>query len=609
MSVTGASSAAMNEERTGSVGRSARDLRRKEPARLLCNPTLTSPFALPSTLIRSNPFLIRELRQHARRWEAVQGWTAGFAALWSLPLFWALFLFATDGTRPAGGGTTGIQVMHLLVCVCVGLYGGYRVYEAEKANHTLEAVLLLPHRPTSWLVQKTMPALLLGATCVGLAFPIYLSAVILGVERMDALPRIMGQAVLAVLGGMSLTLLFPPRYDAPPPTPGKPIAGHGRALWIEGSKLMLLILVPGVIALASAGRVLGPRTWILLYGWQFPLWPLLIGVGTLGFVSVVLTAATPIGPETWDRRAGHFRLATCALLYYLGAGILWQRLPLPASLLLLVLPGVALAISERFRPQQRTDPWIEGDLRRVARWSENPVLLLDYRIHTRRASLLRSFLGGLVFGIGLVLTCRLFSGSWMSTLRTLMTSMGYVVWNILFTSLGSAAAVMWQKEAAANALPSLLLSPLSSREILKGRWGAAWVRSLGGPLGMALPILLLPLLVAPALVWKVAAGPLGMLPFLVTTNLCQGFSFSEKGMPRPPLTNSERDGYWSVWVLHLVGFVGCGFAIGFGVTGKPWSWPLAGVAFLLHAWAARWMFELKVRRLESVRTADFGQTD
>ncbi len=556
-------------------------------------------------MFRDNPFLIRELRQHERYCRSFRAVAAFVAALLALPVLIIVLLHLTGAQAWWGHNIWPTRFVHLFSCCAAGVYGSWRVYSAEQRSHTLEAVLLLPYRPFPWLAAKLAFPVSLCATVVGLGMPVYLMAILVGIEPMSRLPVLTGQAGVAALAGLCVPLLFPPLVPDTPVAPGQEKTVLLPALRREATKGALLIVGVAFFFLTRAGRALHVGATTLLFGVPVPLWPLWLGMAGLGLAAVLFTAATPLGSEQFERRAYHLRLTACLACYWLGIGALWQRLPGVAGFILLLLPGLAWAVPARWVPLQFSDPWSAAELRWIAARTQNPVLLLDYRLHSRRTSMRRAALYGLLSGVLLLLFARAIEGSWRGAMRLLFTSGGYGLWSIFFASVGAQAATRWQQECNSQALSSLLLSPMSSRELMKGRMSAAFMHGIGRQFGVGIALLTPLLILVPDLVVRLIPAGIGLFPTLITNNLLVAFSFKQNGMPDPEVSEGERDGYFTAWLLLGAAVAGCivtGFA---GFFRSSWVWWVAGLSLALNVGASCLFYHLKLRRLEAIRQAEF----
>jgi hypothetical protein len=538
---------------------------------------------------------------------------AGAGAFWLFAsLLAGLLLHRLEGAplRPVLFSFDGFVFLHAAACMAVGGYAGDLVFGRDVRNHTLTALQLLPLAPERFLARKLAFPIWTVAVTWAAGIPLAIVAALLNLTPVTVAQRGLLIAGLSGLAALVVTLLGTSGQLA---LPLDPLERRMRNK--EGTCRGFLVIGAAGLALALA-----------YFGWSAPeRWPffglriqswipgsfltLALGVATVNHGRILL-----LGELASFRRPMILAVAGLMVVYLLVLGAFWPALPLwgrclavigPLALALLdywqirkllrPAPGAAPAV---VMPARKEDPWTEPELNWLqARWN-NPVLLRDLRalLHTQslRRRLRSTLIAQLVLGVVFYFLVKRFGGAVFS---------GATSW--LLTPLlsgGGAAATFWSKERKSGALPLLLLTPLTSRELLAGRLSASLL--------MMLPLLTLPfLLVIGAVVWLATTriwmfGPLllSVLPVLLSAWI---------GMGCAPSTEKETPGFQASTIFHLVR-AGMLMLVPLG-SAAVWLvaryGPVAccGLALLiggLHVGFAVLAFREHVRKLEAYRQGD-----
>lgn len=414
-----------------------------------------------------------------------------------------------------------IALAHLALCGCAAWWGSTRIFHREFTSGTINDVLLLPYAPNHWLWLKlAWPLFLLGQSWIAV-WPIYFLTAITQIAPGALLFKVLLLPLWAGLALIGLTLLATPDYLNDPPRPN---AQEGEARppwqetsfalraattvrWILGGGFAFITLMGWVHWIFEAPANYNPFSIILRFydffapaGW---FWLVLHGAF---FIAAFAHAGAMLSPAfEARRRAAAVLWSALASIYYTGLGFYWTGLELfYAWVTLLAAPLCAIVFSimtARFNEQKIGDdeavssvedgqkpvkrglklPQIfaaEREITYLAKQWDNAVFVKDVRLHLRHSSLR----GGLVWGI-------LAAGFYFWIFRHWgFAAISSAWWFFVqcFAAPGQKASQSWQQEARGVTLPMLLLSPLSSREIVQGRCWAGWLAGINSVLFGAL---------------------------------------------------------------------------------------------------------------------------
>lgn len=513
---------------------------RPKPA---CGP---KPFRVSTDalMLFDNPFFTCELRQHRRRrsrvvFQLLAG--VGMSVVWLLVLLLiglTLHLTTRMPFRPAVTDSGGLVLLHALGCLAAGGNGGDLVFGRDIRLKTFPALRLLPMRPEHFVARRiAFPVYIVGVVWSAGA-PLYVLAVLLNLASFSEALRGFLITGWSGLMALTLTLLGTSREKAPS------LAAEEK--WrrnFECACRSFLVIGAGFLTM-----MLGfcgwstPDRWAF-FGLRLSVW---LPGGLLSGVLALVTArhgrellADDVAASPMPALVG---LTTC---YLLLLGVFWDGLPFWGRCLTVVVPVLLAVLSLRHlhqltkpgpeltaavsNSQRKEDAWTQGELEWIASHWGNPLLLRDLRAslrtHSLRRKLLNSVISQPIFLVVYYFLVKWFGSSILG---------GSISW--LFTPLlngGGTASVLWGKEKTSGTLPLLLLTPLSSREILAGR--------LVNSILVTLPTIIVPFLaligggvwLASTRFWPFGSAAFSILPIFLSASVaiaCSN-STSSQGIP------------------------------------------------------------------------------
>jgi hypothetical protein len=505
----------------------------------------------------------------------------------------------------------GLALWHALGCLAAGGYGGDLVFGQPLRSGTLAALRMLPQGSTHLLTRKARFSLLILAVPWVAGIPLYLAAVLLNLTTAAEAGRAL---LLTGWSGLALLTLTILGTSDEPAHPLDPMEKQLRT--VENTCRGLLVIGAGwlVLMLAFGGWNHANR-WAC-YGLRLPIWL----PGSLLSVVLALNAVSHaqelwLGELSTSRRAATTAAASLTFCYFLALGNYWHLLPTWHRALTLLVPLLftflnlwplrhhlrsnGITRTSVTTSTRKEDPWTERELEWLqARWN-NPLLLRDLRASLRAQSLLRKLRNSLI-GQPLIVALFYFLVKWFGA--AILTGTASWLFMPLFNGGGS-ASTFWAKEQKSGALPLLLLTPLSSREILTGRLIASVL--------IALPTLALPLgLLIVAVGWLAttrfwAAGPmaLSVLPILLSTWVSSACSGATSGQKMCHFQSNPRFWLAQVGAVLLIPFGAIGILKAVRLGPLP-CWGLALLIGSLHLGLAVFALREQVRKLESYRHSD-----
>ena len=430
-------------------------------------------------------FLIRECRQHRGERAEVVFWLLAAVGLGGViaagTVFVALYDLGMD-RRPINLAPFGYGVpffIHCGACAAAAIYGGDLVIGREVRRNTLLLVQLAAYDPARRTAEKLVPALALLGVVWAAVIPIALCCAVLGMAPVSEIARGCGLAACAGISALSLTLLA----SADTRSPGLLATGrkveYSRQELLSGVSVFVGIWLLLALVLTAWSN---PDRWAF-YGRRIPAWWVLLPV----LLSLVLQAYTvtmeKLAGESISRRLAVVTgLVAAGGIYVAGLGAFWSTLSwwvkwpicvgVPTILALLYVVGNRLPTTPAAKTSppkpRKTDRWAAAELTWItARW-DNPVLLRDLRGSVGDGSIRRRL-------IKAFLSAAFRAGLLFFFLKRFFFGIGIAASNFshpLFQG-GSAAAEAWGKEESQGSLAMLLLTPLTSRELLAGRLAAS----------------------------------------------------------------------------------------------------------------------------------------
>lgn len=587
-------------------------------------------------LVPENAFFTREVRQFARR--RPFAWRLAAACLGFMALVVAAWAPLARGRSMEESSVLWLLLgPHIVLCAAAASYGMSRVFWAEDQIGALETAMLLPLSEWQWLCGKLAFPVALTAFAWLCGWPLYVLAMAAGVIAPQTLfdaplvPLLAGLAVVpAVLINTPDLLKRSRRSSEAPGEQGLEIQiGASRSLLAFAFGAWVLSLC--LRGFASLSRDIG------FFGFIVPEGAPGAVVITAFLVATATTAhATVNGHERSEQRARIVRRVAVLIVYTAVLGVLWMYLREWQQWLGVLLPFVVGALQwaaaiERRRQTRRAIHPNAAEEREMARdeavagaaqrredsrsaaeiaWFEthhdNAVLVKDLRVHLRAASLRTLMAWELLVVAGLTIAFYVVEHISPGFLSKFGSGAWYVL-SSFATAAGAFATAMWQKEAKGCTLLLLLLSPLPSPEILRGRllgglirgWLAQW-----------------PLIIGVVVVWAFvlhqrgnlsAIGPslVALCPALLACNICMG-SNARSGIPNDnlPPDYSSSVGHGALLIALCVA---CVAVLMMGMIGKIslvalWLWAgllCIGGAALCLAW-----FRLRVRQMDALRRGD-----
>jgi hypothetical protein len=589
-----------------------------------------------------NPFLTRELRQFKRQKNSTNYWLIGCLGIMGLAIALQIYLLVDNsGTIPETNAIPEsvyrwwLIIPHVLLCVVAAYQGSKRVFADEYRQSTLIDVLTLPYLPGQWLALKyTFSLYLLGIAWLA-GLPFYLAAALTQAISFQTLSRSIPISLLAGLVTLLLSLLLPPGYVEQWQKPGEKdtaTATTGKAV-TPGDTLARNLLCGAILIFIFVLWFRGAAPWLewrrfyVIFVPEGYLWisvmPAVIWACVQSAMSVV------IGTEAAERRAMAFRWSALFLVYYATLGVLWNVMTvrnqwmgvLAFPILLFIVHrvtwhkaespgeenaiarniGLTLGAAVQSKGNSREDPLAEAEIRWFgARW-DNPLLVKDLRVYSRSSSLrLSALVSVIAVGAMVALFYRLLPQLPWGVVFAMMTG--------AFSRPGVLAIAQWTKEFKGCTLGLLLISPLSTREILMGRFWSSWVYGLASGLGGLL-------LAFGVFAWGVTQWPwtivpvaLALSPIIVTSNLQQCCTVPNLDIP------NDR-GFWSVdnsfffVLLQAVIFLAC-IALAFSKNYLP-AFVIVVLAicfFAINVVLSKTCFRLCLRKLDRYRSGDIAMT-
>ncbi|MCC2672829.1 MAG: hypothetical protein K0Q72_5301, partial [Armatimonadetes bacterium] len=436
-----------------------------------------------------------------------------------------------------------VLLFQLMSCVLAGGYAGDLVFSREVRRRTFTDLQLLAADPPRCLAAKLLPSMLLTALVWSAGIPLAICCTLLEFATATAVVR--GSLIAAYAGIAALAL---PLVAAVEDMTAKSFAANPRRILkpevVRGLVATLATMLIACLLVMAWGT---PDRWPL-FGRRVPVeWVAGPVLAALLATALAVSRERLVG-EGAERGAAIMAGACLVMLYVAALGALWAPLPWwakwPIGVGFPIFLGVADLIGQtstggKSEPHPAQTPaqapavpmpskpsaWAVAELAWiVGRW-DNPVLLRDLRGGLRgksiRQKLLATFLWAPV-SIGLL---------WL-LLKFFSVGIGAVATNFFQALLhgGSAAGAFWGKEKKSGSLPLLLLSPLTSREILVGRMAASILCTVPA-------LMLSATLFVGMVVWLTAtrfpfAAPiaLGLAPVLVLEWLVMGCCGSTPGM-------------------------------------------------------------------------------
>lgn len=532
-----------------------------------------------------NPFFSLAATRHARRSEGDSWWffTAALLVLIGIASFlYGITASPLTDVRPSCDVVFLVfTCIHLLLCIYVAARTSSTIFQNELQSGTLEGVLLLPLAPSEWLAKK-------------LAFPLYF--LLWAWLPLTVFPLLMvacgllssliftGAFLFPLLGGLgvlSITLLSAPDVQNTMPLSIGESIGSNATQPKSPARAVLDMAVIWIVIFYCLAALGGFFLWLItspeieqhvdLFGVRrfydfFAPATLFWIVLNLGLFSSAVTRALAALSLSGEVRAHTTGVCWSALgsIYYTALGFFWPYLDAPYTwTLFLTFPCAAMASSwmaQRREPGLRREAIFWGAEREIlwlSRQFNNAVFIKDLRSFLRATSLRRGIVrNAIVLGLGwqIYQIMSLYLAPFpvfKSLFGQICLQMGVFIFNMP----NNLAAQMWQKEARGMTLPMMLISPLSSREILQGRLCAALIAAWGRQLPL--------IIVATWLVYNFSRGPLANLWIAILTIVPLGLAGSLCGtmaVPDPNLaldpTNAKkskhRDDFGCAVILGIV---------------------------------------------------------
>jgi hypothetical protein len=451
-----------------------------------------------------NAFFLKELRALGRRQFAPVAWPLLLqTVLLIFPLLMMERLVGAeleDLRARQGLALALLGLAHAIVTGSAGWAMGSRVLLEEHRQNTLESLLLVSVSPWRWLPRKLVFPLH-GLTVVWLAaLPSYAALVLRGhFTPGDLAPGLIlsGAAGLVSFGA---ALLQPPQglrsrlsQRVSVPDLVSDLSHVGLPYWI--GLILLRLGWDWLMAVAGGGGAAfreSPFFWAVLRS-DVALAALLL-VFTIAALGSAFAAAYPASAAA-ERLRWWSRLLAIGAAYYLFVGYTWPGSRPIFRIAALAGPPVLLLarplLSRSRRAGRREDRGAAREIRWLAGLTDNPVFLRDLRVALRPAGLTRQALMnalGLVLGVALVGGLSLvpfagfMAGSWgsrgpwqqiLAQVVGVTLLIGFWVAVPALLTYGSRSLAHWQAERRQDTLGQLFSSPLSTEQLVRGRWGAA----------------------------------------------------------------------------------------------------------------------------------------
>lgn len=428
-----------------------------------------------------NAFFVRECRQ-SRRTLHHAAWGSGVALIALLAVFvWlrvglprVLAAFALSAYVLAG--------THAILCIGVGSLCR-RVLSDEAREGTLSQLLLLPLTPEALLRHKLAFPLYWLALAWLAGWPIYLAAALVGTARMGELTALYPLPFVAGLLGFAELANLPVQLTVRKFRTGES-AREGISL---GHTFAVPLSVSALFACGShdffSGRPGGWSALVPVYYTLLPRWLFWSLLGALCCALALQGGLSALNSES--RAAVNTRVIHGVLwaFYLLTLGCFWPILQLWQRWALLLGLPICLyvfAILVRMATIPRgEDPLTARELAWAARLSDNPLYLRDLRSATRHVSMRRSLVRracvlALLLGGPLALLLGTGLGPFIPWDHVVLVT-GVSLGAFLFWLPPVQASVAWAQEQPRGAVALLLMSPLTSAELVRGRSLAAVV--------------------------------------------------------------------------------------------------------------------------------------
>jgi hypothetical protein len=572
---------------------------------------------------------MREVRQLARRSRAVQCSLTLGIGLMSVELLLWLLVRNHERDFPIVAGFIDpamlwlLPATHALLCMLVAAYGGFRIFLTEHYRATLENLLLIPEPPLRWLLLKlSFPVA--AALLVWLAgLPLYMMAVLTDLIPIGDLPYVMHRPLLGACGIIIGMLIATPRYvERMQKAQANRLAGIrtiDKELPVWSMLTFGYAYALGVGLVAGKGLCAEPCPFYTVTIPEYLYW---VGVAGVFIPTAFLTALTVLLPgERWVARATLAQRSAALVCYYLLMGVVYPLLPVWGLWILLLVPlcfAIALHLAVR---SPREDARAEAEIAWIAARCDNPLTIKDLRVYSRYCSIRRSVIWTLAICLLGVASLPLLILYWgpAGLIAAAGSAGGGLVEACIMIQVGiwTRARLFWYKEWASQTLLLLLLTPLTSDEILLGRL-------LAVPLYYGLSMLPPALLCVAALLWLSSLGYWIALPaalVLSPLNLTCGIVMACSVRRTNPLTLFAWFGdirLIGLLLLQLLSLVIDGAFIFAGLTIPratqavltPWmAWPLSLLLFAANAGLAWAWFRFSVRQLERLRRGDMQLPD
>ncbi len=563
-----------------------------------------------------NPFFLREARQHRRSLFAAQLWWLGCILVLSA-VFALGLLLASRGPARQSPALILLCIAHTILCAITAGYGGDRLFGAEQRAGTLMGVLMLPLPPARWLALKlAFPVWgILTTWCVGL--PFYVLAVIYQAGMAETAARYVLFPPVLALGALVVLLLLPPDFQERMQKIRSSGGGRGALRDPDLSVRMLLAWSLGYALFAGSIRIfMPPSRGIPFYSLRVPEWGFWMVLGACWLAAAWFSAlASLLVTDEAERRGKIARSVAGIVILVVVLGAFWPMMnPWVRGIVLVYAAAVAFAMR---KGQQRVE---DGASVREMAWMQarrdDPMFIRDLRVLTRSISLRKT----LIVGGGMLVLIALFvplGATWLFT-QQFSWSFHPAGWLLdayiaLVVALvtNARAAMFWTRDRSAQTLALLLMTPLSSREVLRGRIDAGLVQIAAG---LALAVLLAVAGSILALVWGHG------LPLLVTLTLLavagmQGVVYGSAWRPIRLVVGKGVKGDWELvfwWILY--GLLLAGMVITVIVAAVlqligtgPGLGPIALVELALAgatAWTCWRGYLVRLRQMDAVRAGD-----
>jgi len=478
-----------------------------------------------------NPFFWLELKRHRRRRSVVAFRLlagVGAGALWLLAVVGAglwLHWWERAPLRPALFSFHGFVLFHGMACLAAGGYAGDLVFGRDVRRHTLAALQLLPEPPGRFVARRLAFPLWTVAVIWAAAIPLVVVAALLDLTTVSAALR---GLLIAGWGGLAALLVTLLGTSGQLALPLDPLERRTRGKE-DACRGFLVIGAAGLTLALAYFSWSAPDRWPF-FGLRIQSWipgaclTLILGLATASHGRILL-----LGELASLRRPMLLAVTGLTVIYVLALGAFWHGLPLWGRCITIIGP-MALALLDLWQlrkllrpardaalpavtPARKEDPWTEPELNWLqARWN-NPLLLRDLRASLRPQSLRRKLRNSLI-AQPLLFVVFYFLVKWFGT-GFVSGSLTWILMPVF--SGGAVAATFWGKEKKSGALPLLLLTPLSSREILAGRLTASVLT--------VLPSLTVPFLallgaagwLATTRFWPAGPAVLSLLPLVLSS--------------------------------------------------------------------------------------------